>query len=294
MKPRTLLRKLLERQEILVVPGVYNAMTAKIAESVGFEAAYMSGFGTVASLFGYPDIGLITMTEMVENARRIASAVSIPVIADADTGYGNHLNVARTVEEFERAGVAGIHIEDQTFPKRCGHMEGHKVIPDEEMASKIRAAVAARKDRDFIIIARTDAISAIGFEEAIRRANKYLKAGADLIFVEAPTTIEQLEKIPKLVEGPTLINVAPKTPFLHYKDYERMGYRVAIYPPISLLASFVATRERFLELRHTGLIKEGVHGGVPLEEFLEFLGIGKFKSFEEEVLREGKVYSDDH
>lgn len=246
----------------------------------------MSGFGTAASIYGVPDIGLLTLTEMVGNAKRISDAVGVPVIADADTGYGNHLNVIRTIEEYEKAGVAGIHIEDQVSPKRCGHMEGHRLISTDEMVAKIRAAVASRRDQDLVLIARTDAISAEGFDKAIRRGNRYLEEGADVIFVEAPTTLDQLKKIPKLIKGPVLINIAPKTPVLHYKMYEEMGYSIAIYPPISLTASYVAIREKLMELKRNGFMKEGAHGGVPFEELLNFLGLKRFRDLEEKILNE--------
>ena len=198
MEKRKRLRELIRNTEIMVAPGAYDALSAKLIEVVGFKAAYMSGFATAASIFGLPDIGLLTMTEMAANAKRMADAVSIPVIADADTGYGNHLNVVRTMEEYEKAGIAGIQIEDQMSPKKCGHMEGHKLIPVKDMVAKIRAALMARKDQDMVLIARTDAISAEGFEAAIQRGNSYREAGADLLFIEAPTTLEQMEKIPKL------------------------------------------------------------------------------------------------
>jgi carboxyvinyl-carboxyphosphonate phosphorylmutase len=285
MKQSTMLKKMIQSKEILVAPGAYDALSAKLIEAVGFKAVYMTGFGTAASIFGVPDIGLLTMTEMVENARRISGAVGIPVIADADTGYGNHLNVMRTVEEYEKAGIAAIQIEDQVSPKRCGHMEGQRLISMEDMAAKIRAAVAVRKDKDMVLIARTDAISAEGFDEAIRRGNKYKEEGADVIFIEAPTTIEQLEKIPKLVKGPLLINIAPKTPVLHYKRYEEMGYSIAIYPPLSLTASYVAIREKLMELKEEGILKDGAHGGVPFDELLDFLGLKKYRALEEKILK---------
>jgi carboxyvinyl-carboxyphosphonate phosphorylmutase len=284
MKQTTKLKELIQRKEILVAPGAFDAMSAKLIETVGFEAVYMTGFGTAASIFGVPDIGLLTMTEMVENAKRISDAIKIPLIADADTGYGNHLNVMRMIEEYEKAGVAGIHIEDQISPKRCGHMEGKKVISMEEMVPKIRAAVACRKDKDFVLIARTDAIAAVGFDEAIRRGNKYKEEGADVIFVEAPTTIEQLEKIPKLIKGPVMVNIAPKTPVLHFKKYEEMGYSIAIYPPISLTAAYVAIKEKLIGLKETGITQAGAHGGVPLEELLDFLGLKKYTGLEEKLL----------
>ena len=194
MKKITGLRELIQKPEILVAPGAYDAFSARLIEAAGFDAVYMTGFGTAAGIFALPDIGLLTMTEMVENAGRIADSVEIPVIADADTGYGNHLNVIRTVEEYERAGVAGIQIEDEESPKRVGHMAGQKIIPIQEMVAKLRAAVKARYNRDTVIIARTDAISATGFDEAIKRGNIYRDAGADLLFIEAPRTLEQLEK----------------------------------------------------------------------------------------------------
>jgi carboxyvinyl-carboxyphosphonate phosphorylmutase len=288
MKQTTKLRELIQRKEILVAPGAFDALSAKLIEAVGFDAVYMTGFGTAASIFGIPDIGLLTMTEMVENATRISNAVKIPVIADADTGYGNHLNVMRTIEEYERAGVAALHIEDQISPKRCGHMEGKKLISTEDMVPKIRAAVACRKDKDLVLIARTDAIAAEGFDEAIRRGNTYRDEGADIIFVEAPTTIEQLEKIPKLIKGPVMVNIAPKTPVLHFKRYEEMGYSIAIYPPISLTAAFAAIKEKLMGLKKNGITDAGAHGGVPFEELLDFLGLKKYRGLEEKVLGETK------
>jgi carboxyvinyl-carboxyphosphonate phosphorylmutase len=285
MKKTTRLRELIDRGEILSAPGVYDAFSAKLVESVGFEAVYMSGFGTAASLLGLPDIGFLTMSEMAGNAKRIADAVGIPVIADADTGYGNHLNVMRTIAEYERAGIAAVQIEDQVSPKRCGHMEGHKLIPAEEMAAKVRAAVKARKDPDLVLIARTDAISAEGFDQAIQRGNLYREAGADLLFIEAPTTVDQLAQIPKLVHAPTLVNVAPKTPYLHMKEYEEMGYTVAIYPPISITCVYAALKEKLTELKSEGMNRDGGHGGVPFDELLNFLGLAKYRRFEEEILK---------
>jgi 2-methylisocitrate lyase-like PEP mutase family enzyme len=286
MDRRKILReKLDQRKEILVVPGAFDALSAKLIEAVGFEAVYMTGFGTAASIFGVPDIGLLTMSEMVENAKRISDAVNIPVIADADTGYGNHLNVFRTIEEYEKAGVSALHIEDQVSPKKCGHMEGHTLIPIQDMVAKIRSAALSRKDHRLVLIARTDAISAIGFDEAIHRGNAYLEAGADVIFVEAARTIEQLEKIPKLINGPVLINIAPKTPTLHFKKYEEMGYSIAIYPPISLTASYAAIKNKLFELKEKGIVEQGAHGGVPFDELLEFLGIEKYRTLEEKVLK---------
>ena len=200
-------------------------------EQAGFSAVYMTGAGTAAAL-GYPDYGLVTMSEMVENAGRIAAAVKVPVIADADTGYGNELNVVRTVREYEQRGVAGIHIEDQGFPKKCGHLENKAIVPLEDYLAKIRAAASARRDRDFLIIARTDARAVLGFDEAIRRANASLDAGADMAFVEAPESLEEVAAVPRLVHGPCLLNMVwrGKTPDVALDDAQAMGYKLAILP----------------------------------------------------------------
>ena len=280
------LRQLIRRKEILIIPGASDALSAKLIEAAGFEAVYMTGFGTAASAFGFPDIGLVTMTEMVENAKRICNAVRIPVIADADTGYGNHLNVIRTLEEYYAAGVSAIHIEDQIFPKKCGHMEGHKLIPLEEMGEKIRVAAASKKDKDFVLIARTDAISAEGFDKAIRRGNRYIEEGADVIFIEAPRTIPELEKIPKLIKGPILINVGPKTPNMDAKTFEEMGYAILLYSTICVTTSFLAIREMLNELKKKGIIKGGwAPESISFDAFTNFLGLGKYKELEEKYLR---------
>jgi carboxyvinyl-carboxyphosphonate phosphorylmutase len=286
MKKKMKLKELIQNPEILVAPGAYDAMSAKIIEAAGFDAVYMSGFGTAAGIFGLPDIGLVSMTEMVENAKRIADAVGLPVIADADTGYGNHLNVIRTIEEYEKAGIAGIQMEDQVSPKRCGHMEGQKIVPISDMVAKLRAAIEVRSNQDNVIIARTDAISAVGFDEAIKRGNIYWENGADLLFIEAPRTQEQLEKIPKLINGPVMVNVAPKTPFMNVKKYEALGYAMAIYPAISLTAAFGAIKNKLRELKEFGITKDDGHGDVPFEELLEFLGLSKYRGLEAKVLAE--------
>jgi 2-methylisocitrate lyase-like PEP mutase family enzyme len=281
----TKLRELVQRKEILVVPGAFDAMSARLIEVAGFEAVYMGGFFTAASILGLPDIGLITMTEMVENAKRICDAINIPVIADADTGYGNHLNVMRTIREYEKAGVAAVHIEDQIFPKRCGHMGGSKLIPLEEMAAKVRTAAACRKDENFVLIVRTDAISSEGFEAAIRRGNVYVEEGADVIFVEAPSTNDQLEKIPKLIKAPVLISMAPKTPNLPFKKFEEMGYAIIIYGSLSLTTSFLAIKERLLELKENGTVRQWAELGIPFEEMIGFLGLKRYEQMEERFLR---------
>ncbi|MGH7045966.1 MAG: isocitrate lyase/PEP mutase family protein [Stellaceae bacterium] len=228
-------RELLNRNGMLVAPGAYDCITARLIAQAGFDAVYMTGAGTAATL-GYPDFGLVTMSEMVDNARRIAAAAGLPVIADADTGYGSELNAFRTVREYESAGVAGIHIEDQGFPKKCGHLDDKEIVPREDWLAKIRAAAAARRDPDFLIIARTDARAVAGLDEAIARANAALAAGAGMAFVEAPQTIEEVAAIPRLVKGPCLLNVVHggKTPQLDLRDAAGMGYRMAILPALLL------------------------------------------------------------
>jgi 2-methylisocitrate lyase-like PEP mutase family enzyme len=244
------LHELLRRDGMVVAPGAYDCITAKLIAQAGFDAVYMTGAGTAAAL-GYPDFGLLTMSEMVANAQRIAAAVDLPVIADADTGYGNELNVYRTVREYETAGVAGIHLEDQAFPKKCGHLDDKEIVPREDWLAKIRAAAAARRDAAFAIIARTDARAVAGFDEAIARANAAFAAGADIGFIEAPQTIEEVAAVPRLVRGPCLLNVVcgGKTPALDLREAEAMGYKLAIVP--AMLLQFVVTicDEKLSELR---------------------------------------------
>jgi 2-methylisocitrate lyase-like PEP mutase family enzyme len=225
------LRAIMKQDSMIVAPGAYDCITARTIAQSGFPAVYMTGAGTAATL-GYPDYGLVTMSEMAENAGRIAAAVDVPVIADADTGYGNELNTTRTVREYEKRGIAGLHIEDQGFPKKCGHLDNKIIVPLDEYLAKVRAAVAARRDADFLIIARTDSRAVLGIEEAIRRANAALHAGADMAFVEAPQTLEEVAAVPKLVNGPCLFNNVwrGKSPDITFDDARRMGYRVTIVP----------------------------------------------------------------
>jgi len=231
MRPTTILRELLAKPEILTLPGTYDCIGARLIQSEGFPALYMTGAGTAAARTGRPDVGLITMTEMVDNARRMAGAVTIPLVVDADTGYGNVLNVVRTVEEFERAGVAAIQLEDQVFPKRCGHYEGKQVVPAAEMVQKIKAAVDTRRDADLVIIARTDALAVNGFEDALERGHAYAEAGADVLFIEAPRTLQQIETIGKTFAKPLLFNMATsgKTPVLSAQQMQDYGFRIALY-----------------------------------------------------------------
>ena len=232
------LRALLAAGEMVRAPGVYDAITARLAEQAGFGCLYMTGAGTSMAR-GFPDFGLLTLTEMAGNAAMIARSVGVPLIADADTGYGNELNVTRTVMEYERGGVAGLHIEDQISPKRCGHLDGKELVPVEEFVAKIRAAVAARRDPDFVVIARTDARAVNGLDDAVARVNAAMEAGADVAFVEAAASLEEMAAIPKRVRGPCLLNIVMggKTPDIGLGDAEALGYRMAIMP--SLLLSTV-------------------------------------------------------
>jgi 2-methylisocitrate lyase-like PEP mutase family enzyme len=264
------LRNLLRQDAMTIAPGAYDCVTATLIARAGFAAVYMSGAGTAAS-HGYPDYGLLTMSEMVENAGRIAGAVDIPVVADADTGYGNELNVVRTVREYERRGVAAIHVEDQVFPKRCGHLDDKKVIPFDDYIAKIRAAADARRSLDFLIIARTDARAVVGFEEAIKRANAALAAGAEMAFVEAPQTIDEVKAIPKLVGGPCLLNVVRrgKTPPIELNAAEMMGYKLAILP-ILLFQGVIGCCEELLTELKTGAFPTPPKDLSPHEAFARF------------------------
>lgn len=246
----TTLRRLLAGPDMIVAPGAYDGITARLIDQAGFLAAYMTGAGTAAT-FGYPDYGLLTMSEMADNAERIVHAVKIPVIADADTGYGNELNVVRTVREYERRGVAGLHLEDQGFPKKCGHLDDKEIVPREDWLAKIRAAASARENPDFLIIARTDARAVLGFEEAIARANAALTAGADMAFVEAPQTMDEVAAVPRLVQGPCLLNVVwgGKTPDLGLNEAQAMGYRLAIVPGLLFKAAMTSCDAALAQLK---------------------------------------------
>ncbi len=244
---------LLRSGEMIVAPGAYDCITARMVEQADYSACYMTGAGVAATL-GYPDYGLVTMSEMADNAGRMTNVLNIPLIADADTGYGNELNVVRTVREYEKRGVAAIQLEDQTFPKRCGHLDDKEVLPMEEFLPKIRAAADARRNRNFSIIARTDARAVIGFEEAVRRANAMLDAGADVAFIEAPQTLEEVRAVPKLVNGPCLLNIVwkGKTPDVSIADAKAMGFKIMIFPGM-LFKAVIGTCDTMLaNLREQG------------------------------------------
>jgi 2-methylisocitrate lyase-like PEP mutase family enzyme len=254
---------------MVVAPGAYDCITAVMIQRAGFEAVYMTGAGTSASL-GYPDFGLITMSEMVANAGRIATAVDRPVIADADTGYGNELNVVRTVREYEKAGVAAIHLEDQEFPKKCGHLDDKRIVPREDWYAKIRAAASAKRSADFTVIARTDSRAVAGFDEAVARAKGALAAGADMIFLEAPQTMEEVQSVPRLVGGPCLLNMVRggKSPSVSVEQAQAAGYRLAIVPGL-LLGAVISGCQRVLnDLRPAP--EAATTGGSPRDFFRLF------------------------
>ena len=249
------LRDLLARPGMTIAPGAYDAIGARLIEQAGFAAVYMTGAGTSAAR-GYPDFGLLTMSEMVDNAAVMARSIAVPLIADADTGYGNELNVTRTVREYEARGVAGVHIEDQVAPKRCGHLDGKEVVSRGEFTSKIRAAVEARRSKEFIVIARTDSRAMMSLDEAIARANAALEAGADIAFVEATQSVEEAAAVPKRVRGPCLLNVVPggRTPITNLRDAEAMGYKLAILPGLMLQATITAGDAALAQVKATGIV----------------------------------------
>lgn len=246
------LRELLAAPDMLIAPGAYDGIGARLIEQAGFSAVYMTGAGTAAAR-GYPDFGLLDMGEMVANAATMARAISVPLIADADTGYGNELNVTRTVREYESRGVAAIHIEDQVSPKRCGHLDGKEVVSRADFVSKIRAAADARRTKEFVIIARTDARAMLSLDEAIWRGNAALDAGADLVFVEATQSLEEVAAVPKAVKGPCLLNVVPggRTPIIDLREAEAMGYKLAILPGLMLAAAIQAGDAALAQLKAT-------------------------------------------
>ena len=246
------LRKLMG-DGMVVAPGAYDGLTARLISQADFAAVYMTGGGT-SSGFGYPDYGLLTMSEMVENAGRIVDAVDLPVISDADNGYDNELHTYRTIRAFEKAGVAGVHIEDQAFPKKCGHLDDKELVPLEDYVAKIRAAADARRSEDFVIIARTDARASLGFEEGVRRCNAALEAGADVAFLEAMQTVDELKAAPKEIHGLCLLNVVRggKTPDVSFAEAEEMGYKIAIVPGLLLIQAIGACDQALADMKAEG------------------------------------------
>jgi len=281
VRSTTRLRELMARPGAVMAPGVADALNARLVRQHGFEAIYMTGAGTAATRLGMPDVGLLTMTEMIDNAARIADASGLPLIADADNGYGGVLNVRRTIQGYERAGVAAVHLEDQVFPKRCGHLAGKQLVSADEMVAKIRAAVDARTDPDFVIIARTDAIAAESFDAAIERAGRYRDAGADVLFVEAPNQ-HQLPQIWPRLDFPLLYNMAAsgKTPFLGKEEIEALGFKIIIYPNWVVLAAIRAAHQVLTTLRETGSIASLVPNVASFKEFFDLMGMKEVQALE--------------
>jgi len=284
MRVTTRLRELLAGPDPVVVPGAYDALSARLIAQAGFPAVYMTGFGTAASVLGQPDVGLLTMSEMVSRAAALAAVIGdLPLIADADTGYGNPINVRRTIREYERTGVAGVHIEDQVWPKKCGHMEGKQVIPMDEMVQKVRAAVDARQDPDFVIIARTDAIAVYGLEDALRRGQAYHEAGADIVFIEAPRSSEELRAI-KLAfsDVPLLFNWAEsgKTPLLSLDEIRSLGFKLVIFP-VSMLFAATHAMLSLLEVLKRGETPTPFAGQmVTFSQFTDAVGLPEIQALE--------------
>ena len=283
--PRARLRELVSAPAPLVAPGAYDALSARLIEQGGFHAVYMSGFGTTASLIGRPDVGLLSATEMVDNARRIVSAVDVPVIADADTGYGNAINVVRTVQLYEQAGVSAIQLEDQVTPKKCGHMGGKVLIGADEMVGKLQAAVAARRDADLMIIARTDAVAVAGVDDAIDRARAFAKAGADALFVEAPASADDIVRVAKELRGvaPLVFNWAEggRTPPLSLKHITELGFSLVIYPIGTLLAATAGIRALLATLASDGTPTAALPGLPTFAEFTDMVGLPEVQDLEQ-------------
>ncbi|HEV7799844.1 MAG TPA: oxaloacetate decarboxylase [Burkholderiales bacterium] len=288
--PRQQLRKRLTDGPMIVAPGIYDAYGARFVEQSGFEAVYMTGNGVSASLLGRPDVGLIDLSLFASHAHRAAACIDIPLICDADTGYGNAVNVRHTVQEFEAAGVAAIHIEDQVSPKRCGHLPGSRpVVETNEQVGKIEAAVAARRDPDFMIIARTDAASGLGIDEAIRRGQAYAKAGADIVFVElkgSSDIVDVLKRVTGEIQAPCLVNVEDKGLFgdLTSKDLDAIGFRIAIYPGLGRNAAGYGIREALGVLKRDGNTKNGRERMLSFKEYNEVLGLSDVEDWEKKYL----------
>jgi carboxyvinyl-carboxyphosphonate phosphorylmutase len=281
-RPR--LAELFAAGDMVLAPGCYDPLGARLIEEAGFPAVYMTGFGTAAGRLGRPDVGLLTMSEMVDNARRIAQAVSVPVIADADTGYGNPLNVIRTVHEYEAAGVAAIHLEDQVMPKKCGHMEDKELIGAGEMAAKVAAAVAARERPDFLIIARTDARAVEGLDGALERARRYRDAGADILFVEAPESTDEIRRVAeRFSDVPLLFNYTEggKTPAVTHAFLRDLGFRLVIFPLSTLLAATAAMRAVLAEIKASGTPIDLLPTMLGFDAFLDFIGAGEIRELEQ-------------
>ncbi|MEB3886320.1 oxaloacetate decarboxylase [Lyngbya sp. CCY1209] len=282
-------RHYLERPGILILPGVYDCLSAKLAEQVGFEAVFTSGFGISGSTLGLPDYGFLTATEMLYSAGRIAQSIDIPLVADMDTGYGNALNVIRTVEDAIQQGISGIILEDQDWPKKCGHFQGKRVIPVDEYLSKLRAAVDAKGDSDLVIVGRTDARASLGLEEAIARGRAYFEAGADVIFVEAPQSAEELKMIAESLSGiPLFANMIEggKTPILSGEELAELGFKIVVYPLSGLFAATKAMRDCLQQLRSRGTTA-GFDNLLSFSEFEAVIDVPKYRELEGRFLESG-------
>ncbi len=280
--PGSRLRELIEARRPLVLPGCADALTAKLAESVGFEALYLTGAGLANSVLARPDIGLVTMSELVDQVARICDVVAVPLLVDIDTGFGNALNAQRTVRAVERAGAAGIQIEDQVFPKRCGHFDGTEVVPLEVMRGKLQAVLDARADPDFVVVARTDALAAQGLEAAIARALSFIEVGADVIFVEAPRTVEELESLPRRIPAPLLINMVEggRTPLLGAGELGAIGYRIVLFANTALRVAARAVRDALRVLRETGDSRSLIGSMLSWEERQVLVGLPEIERLE--------------
>ncbi len=291
MKATTRLRQILKRAmdggPILVLPGCHDVLAARIAEKHGFEAVYMTGYGTSASMLGKPDVGLLSMSEMVMRVNHMASAVSVPVVCDGDTGYGNAVNVMRTIREYEKAGAAMIQLEDQVMPKKCGHMVGRECISTEEMVGKIEAAVAARQDPEFVIMARTDARTKLGLDEAIARGKAYEKAGADVVFIESPESLEEMQTITSSFKVPVLANMIEhgRTPFLSVEEIRRLGYHIALYCVSSTFVAAGAMDRLWSALKNDGTTQGLLKEMMTFEDFNTFIGLPEIREIERQYVR---------
>ena len=283
MRLSTRLRQMLDEPEIIVLPGAYDALTARLAERAGFNACFTTGFGFAATVLGVPDYGLLTMSETIDRVRHVVQALSVPLVADMDTGYGNALNVVRTVRECVALGVAGIILEDQEWPKKCGHFEGKRVIAAEEQAAKLRAAVEARGDDDLVIIGRTDARQPLGLEEAIRRGKMYREAGADVVFVEAPRSVEELQEVARAIpDAPLFANMIEggKTPLLSSAELQELGYKMVVYPLSALFSAAKAVEETYRALFDEKSTASRQEAMVTLGQFEEMIDVPAWQEIE--------------
>lgn len=278
----SLRERLADTNDIIILPGVYDALTAKIAEDVGFETAFQTGYGTSASLLGMPDFGFLNAGETLENAKRIINSVNIPILVDIDTGYGNPLNVWKIVKDLERIGAKGIFLEDQVWPKRCGHMAGKTVIPKEDYILKLNAAMDAREDNEFIIVARTDSLAQFGIEEAIERGKEYKRIGADVIFIEAPKSIDQMELIAKEIKAPLLANMIEEgiTPNLTAEQLRKMGFKMVVFPLSALYSATFAIKQTLQTLKKTGTTKELKNKMITFQEFNDLVNLSVYRKLE--------------